>query len=99
MSDDTSPLMPDNPDIIVLGQEARGFLSSPFGCYLMERAAREAGAAAKELCVVDPTDTKRIMKLQEEARKLKDLERWINEAIAAAEAEYASYKQKIVSEG
>lgn len=96
MSDDNvTQIMPDHPELIALSEEAKRFRSSDFGSYLLDKAAFEAGEAARELTTVDPADTKRIMKLQNDARRLTDLNRWINEAIQIGDAEYAEYQRKV----
>ncbi len=88
-------IMPDNPELIALSEEAKRFKSSGFGAYLLDRAAVRAGNAAKGLCEVDPTDISMIVKLQADSKVLGLLNEFINEAINIGEAEYAQYQLKI----
>lgn len=94
-NDDVTNIMPDNPELIAMSQEAKNFKSSGFGCYLLDRAAEKAGTAAKALCDVDPTDVKAIIKLQADAKVLGLLNEFINEAINLGNAEYAEYRRKV----
>lgn len=87
--------MPDNPELIALAIEAKEFKSSGFGSYLLDRAAKKAGDAARALCDVDPADTKRIIQLQMEAKILKMLDDFISEAVSIGDAEYAAYQRKL----
>lgn len=97
MSDDNvTNIMPDNPELIALSQEAKDFKSSGFGTYLLDRAAQKAGNAAKALCDVDPTDIKKIIKYQADAKVLGLLNEFINEAINIGNQEYAEYQRKII---
>jgi len=98
VSDENEQVMPERPELIVLGKEAREFKSSSFGQYLLDCAARDAARAAQELCVVDPGDAKQIIELQNTTRRLRDLNKWIDEAIQAADNEYAQYRQSIEEE-
>ncbi len=96
MTDNVQELvMPDHPEYIELSQEAKNFKSSLFGRYLLDKAAVEAGNAARDLCDVDPDDKTKIIKLQNDAKRLKDLNKWINEAIQIGNAEYADYQSKL----
>jgi len=88
-------IMPDNPENIEMAHEANRFKSSLFGRYLLDKAAIEAGAAAQALTTVDPDDKTKIIKLQNDARRLSDLNKWINEAIQVGNAEYAEYQLKL----
>lgn len=88
-------IMPDHPEYIELSQEAKNFKSSLFGLYLLDRAADEAGDAARALCEVNPDDKTEIIKLQNDARRLKDLNKWINTAIQIGNAEFAEYQLKV----
>ena len=66
-NDNVTNVMPDHPELIALSQVAKDFKSSEIGKYLLDRAAVKAGNAAKELCAVDPTDVRAIVKLQGDA--------------------------------
>lgn len=95
MEKEVTQIMPDNPSYIMRAQEAKVFRSSNFGEYLLDCAAEKAGNAAKALCHVDPTNIKRIIELQADARVLDLLNEFINKAIQTGDAEYANYQQKV----
>ena len=95
MSDDRSQVMPDRPELISMSHQAKEFKSSEFGRYLLDMAAVKAGDAARALCDVDPLDTKRIMQLQMDAKALKLLNEFINNAVQAGDAEYAEYQRRV----
>jgi len=95
MVDNVTQIMPDRPELIVLGKEARDFKGSEFGKYLLDMAAKEAGDAAMALCSVNPRDTEAIIELQNKTRRLRDLNKWIDSAIQAADHEYAAYQSRI----
>ena len=95
MNDKVTQIMPDRPELIVLGKEARDFKNSEFGKYMLDMAATDAGNAAKELCSVNPEDTTRIIELQNTTKRLRDLNKWIDQAIQAADHEYAAYQQRV----
>lgn len=88
-------VMPDHPEYIAMAAEAKRFKSSAFGSYLLDMAAKEAGEAAQALCVVNPKDTEEIIKLQNDTRRLRDLNKWINQAIQIGNAEYSEYQRKL----
>lgn len=92
--EDEEQIYPDHPERIALAHDAKEFISSAIGQYMLDRAARDAGDAAKELCDVDPNDTKRIIELQGQARILKNFNKWLDEIINTGAAEYAEYLRK-----
>lgn len=97
-NDEATQVMPDNPEFIALAAEAKKFESSMFGSYLLNMAAKEAGDAARALCDVNPEDTTKIVELQSKTKRLRDLERWMQQAINVGEAEYAEYQRKLGGE-
>jgi hypothetical protein len=94
MSDDNQ-IMPDRPELIAMSHQAKEFKSSEFGRYLLDMAAVKAGDAAKALCDVDPLNTKEIIRLQADAKILKHMNEFINQAVQAGDAEYAEYQQRV----
>lgn len=64
-----------------LGIEAQAFFNSPIGRMLQERAEIEITEALKLLATVDPEDTKRITKLQNQFYRAESFMGWISEAI------------------
>jgi hypothetical protein len=51
--------------------------------YLLARAASEAADAMDELSRVEPDNLKRIIELQADISRKRDLVRWINDAVAS----------------
>ena len=63
------------------GKEVELFWSTPIGEYLQGRAREVYSAAINELKTVDPTDTKKIVKLQADIFKSEGFETWLSEVI------------------
>ena len=63
------------------GKQVELFWSSAVGAYLRARAQEVYNAAIAELKSCDPTDTKKIVKLQSDIFKAEALETWLSEAI------------------
>lgn len=76
------------------GEDAKKFLHSHFGQYLLGQAELEADKARSQLEVIDPDDAKSIRILQNEIRRHVDLESWIANAIDAGNAEYTEYLEE-----
>ena len=85
---------PDQQDRIFLNGEMETFLKSTFGKYLMNRAELDKIEAEEALVEVDPTNLKEIIRLQSDARRFKDLKRWIQEVATAGELAYQDYKNQ-----
>ena len=76
------------------GEDAKKFLASRFGQYLLGQADLEAEKARHAFEDVDPEDTKAIRQLQNIINRQKDLEQWINSAIEQGDAEYNEYLEE-----
>jgi hypothetical protein len=63
------------------GKQAELFWSSPLGEYLQGRARECYTAAIRELKTCDPTDAKRVSRLQADVWKTEMFELWLSEAI------------------
>ena len=63
------------------GKQAQLFWDSPLGSYLQDRARECYTAAIRELKDCDPTDTKKIVRLQADIWKTEMFELWLSEAI------------------
>ena len=63
------------------GRQVELFWDSRVGGYLQTRIRECYTAAIRELKVCDPTDTKLVMRLQNEVWKAESLETWLSEAV------------------
>lgn len=63
------------------GQQIELFFGSQVGQYLRNRALEQYNAAIEQWKSCDPTDTRLVMKLQNEARVAEWFEQWLTEAI------------------
>jgi hypothetical protein len=63
------------------GREVELFWGSRIGQYLRERATECYTSAIQELETVDPTDVKRIIKLQSDIFKAKSFDTWLSEVV------------------
>ena len=63
------------------GKEVELFWSSRIGAYLRERARACYSEAIEQLKVCDPTDTKRIVRLQADIFKSEEFEHWLSDAL------------------
>lgn len=68
-----------------MGREARQFMASELGQYLLGCADQEAAEAAEELTRVDPTDAKLIQSLQNRHWRGMSFRKWIEELIVAGQ--------------
>lgn len=80
--------------IIALGEDAKAFLTTPFGHYMMDRAQLAANTALDQLKSADPTDTKVIMTLQNDIRRYEEMQAWIKETVQAADLEFQRYQEQ-----
>lgn len=69
---------------ISLGFDAEAFCSSPLGKHVLALAAEARDNALAELCNVDPTDAKAIMRLQGEVWRAESFEEWLRSAYSQA---------------
>ena len=63
------------------GREVELFWGSRIGQYLQDRAKECYTAAIQELEVVDPTDAKKIARIQADIFKAKSFETWLSEVV------------------
>jgi hypothetical protein len=77
-----------------LGEEARKFLQSDLCKVLIGFARQEVDAAQEELETADPTDTKKIISLQVNARVGRLFEQWINSLVDEGDNALAVFKQQ-----
>lgn len=68
-----------------MGEEARRFLSSSIGRYVLGRAQQDAEAAMAELKTVDPADAAKIAALQGKIARAEMLGQYLAELIAGAD--------------
>ena len=68
---------------VALGLHVEGFLSGPIGKYLVGRAEEEIDAALQEMKTVMPTDTPRIVALQNVIHRAESIQYWLAEVIQA----------------
>ena len=64
-----------------IGDEARKFLESELGKTLLGMASQEVLLAQEALEIVDPSDTKKITALQNQAKVARNFEQWLAELI------------------
>jgi len=78
-------------ELISLGQEAEVFLNSPLGKFLQDRATLDIEHAKDALLGTDPSDAKKIVKLQNLAMRHVDFQQWIRDLIEAGNLTYEEY--------
>lgn len=71
---------------VLLGEDARVFMSSDVGRYLLGRAEQEAHEAAHKLKRVNPWRRRRIMELQNDIWRAESVRDWLLEIIQAGQA-------------
>ena len=64
-----------------IGDEAQKFLDTDLGKTLLGMAHQEVLAAQEALEVVDPSDTKKITALQNQAKAGRNFEEWLKELV------------------
>ena len=74
----------------MLGEDAKEFLASDVGRYLLGRAEQDAQEAADKLKRISPWRRRRITELQNEIYRAESIKGWVIEMIqAGASAEHA----------
>ena len=63
------------------GKQVELFYTSRVGSYLRDRAHECYTTAIEQIKSVDPTDTKRVMALQNDIWKAEQFEKWLTEAM------------------
>ena len=76
-----------------IGDEARRFTESELGKTLLGMADQEIRAAQEELETVDPTDTKRITALQNQAKTGRHFKDWLTELIDRGNSALEAWRQ------
>ena len=76
------------------GEDAKAFLHSRFGQYILGQAELEADKARKAFESIDPENTKAIRELQNIIVRQQELEQWIDSAIEQGDAEYNEYLEE-----
>jgi len=77
-----------------IGDEARKFVESDLGKTLLGMAQQEVARAQEELETVDPSDTKKLIALQNQAKNGRNFEQWLNELISKGEQALILWKQE-----
>ncbi len=78
-------------ECISLGEEARLFLTSDLARYINNHAELKLLDAQKRLGVVDPTDLKKIVRLQIVVGQFNHYERCLEELVTAGDLAYQEY--------
>lgn len=78
-----------------LGEEARKFLESDVGKVLLGLAEQEAKLAQEDLGEIDPTDTKKIMELQNRIRCSKWFQQWLIELVSDGNQAMSIFQQEL----
>jgi hypothetical protein len=77
-----------------IGDEARKFVESDLGKTLLGMAQQEVLQAQEALETVDPTDTKKITYLQNQAKTARNFEQWLGELIVKGENALTVWRQQ-----
>jgi len=77
-----------------LGEEARRFLESDLGKYIIGVARQEAQLALVKLSTADPTNVEYVRSIQNECKVAKLFEEWLIEALQAGEQAMTVFKQQ-----
>lgn len=75
-----------------LGEEARKFLESDLCRCILGMAAQQIAAAQEALENVDPSDTKKIIALQNEAKLGRQFEDWLRELVSEGDNAIAVFR-------
>ncbi len=89
--------MTDDDELIAeaeIGDEARKFVESDLGKTLLGMAQQEVAKAQEELETVDPSDTKKVVALQNQAKNGRNFETWLTELISKGEQALILWRQK-----
>lgn len=77
-----------------IGDEARKFVESDLGKTLLGMAQQEVVMAQEALETVDPSDTKKITHLQNQAQNGRNFEKWLTELVSKGEQALILWKQE-----
>ncbi len=78
-------------EIIALAADAKDFLNSHLGKYLMERAENDMLSAQTEFARVDPEDSVSIRALQTKIKRYHDFKHWLTTALEAGDVVYEQF--------
>lgn len=77
-----------------IGEDARQFVESDLGKILLGMAQQEVARAQEELETVDPSDTKKVVALQNQAKNGRNFEAWLAELISKGEQALIVWREK-----
>ena len=77
-----------------IGEEARLFLESDLGKYIIGVSRQEAQLALERLSEIDPSQVEEVRKTQNEVRVAKLFEQWLLEALQDGEQAMLIFKQQ-----
>lgn len=77
-----------------IGEEARLFLESDLGKYIIGVSRQEAQLALEKLAEIDPSQVEEVRKTQNEVRIAKMFEQWLVEALHDGEQAMLIFKQQ-----
>lgn len=77
-----------------IGEEARAFLESDLGKYIIGVAQQEAQLALEKLAEIDPSRIEEVRKTQNEVRVARMFEQWLLEALHDGEQAMLIFKQQ-----
>lgn len=80
---------------VALGEEARLFLQSRLADYVRNAAEIKLMEARRQLDEVDPTDTKKIVKLQKIIGQFNHYEQCLESLVTAGDSAYQLYLQSL----
>lgn len=89
--------MSDDDELIAeaeIGEDARKFVESDLGKILLGMAQQQVAAAQEELETVDPSDTKKVVTLQNQAKNGRNFEAWLAELISKGEQALIVWREK-----
>jgi hypothetical protein len=88
----------NDPDSLLrdleLGEEARRFLSTTLGVFIVEQAESEIREAVIALQVVNPTDEQRIRDLQNTIKVARAIPEWLNLAMIKGDQAYQIARER-----
>ncbi len=76
---------------VALGKQVELFFASELGQYIEEMAEEEVMSAGDKLAVVDPTDTKEIMRLQNIINRHVNFKQWMMNLVMQGDVAYQSH--------
>ncbi len=77
-----------------IGDEARKFVESDLGKTLLGMAQQDVRTAQEALAEVDPSDTKKVIALQNQAKNGRNFEAWLTELITKGEQALVLWREQ-----